>query len=507
MYKSVAFGLAAILLASCGGGGGAAGSVGGVTAVVPSPQPTPTNPVGVGNGVVTGSIVVAVPANSGASAARTAGAVSRRPAFIAPTTNGAAWSATGTGGTTGQFSGVADLSSGSSLCSGSGGSRTCDIPFAVPAGSYTFTLDTYDGAPVGGAIPSSAKHLATSTLNATISLNALNNLAFVLSGIVNSVTVTNGVGAATYFSTPGDGTSHTVSMTVVAKDADGNIISGPATYENAIPVSLAESGGSGHMKLEVNGTVVSGGSGSITKPSDTLAVLYDGAGATVDYASVSVGTAAEGGPLAITVSPLFVSPGSISFGKLVTSGSLAIAEPGATSGSGIAYTVTPNSCPSTTSGSVTGSNASATGTVAVNVAGGTSSSCSATVADILGTTVTVPLSFAVPGPITPGTPSGTGVTGTCASTVSFSGSSEVATIVISDPGYSGSLTVGSTNTSVATVNASGMNVTVTSGATPGTATINIADSVGNSYACPIGLTITGGSVSLAPVPQSSEVNT
>ncbi len=484
---AAAIAMALVLTACGGGGGGAAGSPGG--GGVPATNPPPTT-----QGSAKGYIVVVYPATT--TTTTTASVLvresqgRRRPLYIAPSTVTAVWSATPQGSQTVAYSGVADLSSGSSLCVATGGGgRTCTIPIYVNPGTYSVTLQTYDQAPVNGQVPSGAKQLATSTITATIAQDATNSLSFVLSGIVSGVTATNGLGAATFFSTPGDGSPHQVSIGLTVTDPDGNVITGPAPYASPIPVSIAESGGTGHMSLVVAGVNV-GSSGNITKPSDSLAVQYDGKGSGTYHSTVSVGSTA---PLSLTVSPMYVAPSALSYTKLVQSQNIGVTETGAPSS--IAYSATPNSwCPSTTNGSTAGTGASTTATVAVNVPGGTNTSCSVSVTDILGTTVTVPVSYAMSGPITAGTVTGSNISGSCATTLSFSGAGVVATQAMSDPGFSGPLTASSSNTGVVTVSVNGLTVTITSvGA--GTANVSISDPAGNAYTCATGVTVTGGTVS------------
>lgn len=481
----------AFVLTACGGGAaGSAGSAGSAGGGVPAMNP-PTTTQGSARGV----IVVVYPPTTLAQAPEASVLVrgskgTRRPLYIAPSTVTAVWSATPQGSSTVAFSGVADLSSGSSLCvpTGSGG-RTCTIPIYVNPGIYTVTLQTYDQAPVNGQVPNTAKLLATSSITTTIAQDARNSLAFVLSGIVGGVTATNGLGAATFFSAPGDGSAHQVGIGLAITDPDGNVITGSAPYASPIPVSLTETGGSGHMSLVVAGINV-GSSGSIAKPSDTLAVQYDGRGSGAYHSTVSLGSTS---PLSITVTPMYVVPASLSFTKLVQSQVVGITETGAPPS--IAYVASPGvSCPLTTNGSTTGTGAADTATVAVNVAGGTNTSCSVSIADILGTTMAMPITYAMSGPITSGTVTGVNVAGSCASTLSFSGTGVVATQAMTDPGFTGPLIANSSDTSVVTVSVSGLSLMLTS-VGPGTANVSISDPAGNTFTCATGVTVTGGTVS------------
>src|SRR5579872_6165473 len=66
---------------------------------------------------------------------------------------------------------VVDLSSNSTACTtNTDGSRSCAISVSAPVGNDVFVFNTYDQAPVNGAIPQGANLLSTATYDSTISL-------------------------------------------------------------------------------------------------------------------------------------------------------------------------------------------------------------------------------------------------------------------------------------------------------------------------------------------------
>lgn len=426
---------------------------------------------------------------------------SRSPKYISPSTNGATISVYPAGAdTTPVFQQSDDLSSGSTLCSGS--PRTCQIPMEVSPGTYDFVLTMYDASPVSGVIPSTAKELSTEKLAAkTIVANGYNQVTFALQGVsVGPPSLTcspTPCGALNYWSLPADGAQHIFTIAVSAKDADGNTITGSNPYTAPITATLVESGGSGNTVLAVNG-VAEGTTAVLTKPSDTLTIVYNGGGAPGYTTTTSIGGAS------LVMSPMYVVPdAAITEGLLTDSHDAAISEAGA--GAGEVYTSS-TTC-SGVSPTVSGSGASASLSVATNVPGGTSASCVVKVADaITGAAISIPYTFAVPGPIVPpASPTlPSGVSGNCGSgagtgtALNFTAVSQVATLGINDGGYTGAFSISNTTPSVATATISGngpnASLSVTS-ASSGVDTIVLSDTAGNTMTCNVGVTVTSGSAS------------
>lgn len=303
----------------------------------------------------------------------------RRPMFVSPGTQGVTITATPNGGSPTIY--VYNVSSGSSLCSTSGSTRTCTMPVAIDPGTYSFTMTLYDQAPTGAplTIPSTANALGVSNLGSVvIAPHTTNNVAFSVEGIVSGVALSGG---ASFISLPANGIAHTAGLALVVTDASGATISG--AYASPIAVSLSESGGSGHSQLELNGSPV-GANATLTKSSDSLAIAYDGGGSPGYTTTTSFGGVSG----AVRMSPLYVS-GSLAFTDQAQAKSVSISEADSpfTSAPSVSW-----SCSGFTP-SISGTNASATYSVtspALTVGSPAPSySCPATVTitDALGTSI------------------------------------------------------------------------------------------------------------------------
>jgi hypothetical protein len=169
-----------------------------------------------------------------------------------------------TKGMTVAFAGAASVSKTYALtpaspnCSGS--PLTCTFSIPLTPGSYTATIDTYDQAPVGGAIPGGAGLLSTATsVPVTIVSGANNQASFVLEGVPGSIVfsaVPNGYAGSGFLA---------VGMVILVKDADGNDIVG--TYST--PVKLTDSDPSGQTDILT--------AGPDNPPAQTLLSSSDGA--------------------------------------------------------------------------------------------------------------------------------------------------------------------------------------------------------------------------------------
>lgn len=217
---------------------------------------------------------------------------------------------------------VYDVSSGSSICT-SGSPRTCTVALTLQPANYDFAMTLYDEAPVSGAIPSGAKALSTGTLsNQTIQPYTTNSLAFIVDGIVASMTP-----STTFASVPADGASHTIAVSFIAADADGNPITGSQPYASPITVSLAESGGSSNATLLVNG-VNAGSSATITGPGSSVSLQYNGGGSP-GYTTVTTISSASASTQQVQVSPLYVSATSVAANDAGQTNNVTVSEVGA----------------------------------------------------------------------------------------------------------------------------------------------------------------------------------
>lgn len=240
---------ALITAAGCGGGGAAA----------PTP---PSEGVGLASGVL--SMTFGGPATSSAR---------RRPLFLSPSARSVSVAVTGIATNV-----VADVSATSSSCTTSTSGRTCQIAITAPTGSVTFTVSVYDGANATGnvlGVGSTTTTVAGSSFAVTIGVQG--NVAFV------RLLATRAQFAA--------GTPSTATLTVVASDADGNVITG--TY--ASPITLVDGDTTGTFALST--TVV-------TASTQTVTLTYRG-NATPAQATITA-SAANVPPASIAAQTLYV---------------------------------------------------------------------------------------------------------------------------------------------------------------------------------------------------------
>jgi|GEM_PF-1210438 len=211
-------------LAACSHGGGTS---------LPAVQGGGSGTIAVGNpsrGGAKTTLAIRVPASLKSSNAQ-----KRTPQYVSPSTLGASITVYGALATPPPTpTVVADLSSSSPLCTpNSDGSRTCNVQVQAPVGNDDFIVNTYDQAPVNGAIPSGANLLSTSTLQFVIQAGQVNTLPLTLGGVPAAIVL-----APPGFLVPPNQTS-TFTFTVNAKDADGNYIVGPGNYNAPITLSIS----------------------------------------------------------------------------------------------------------------------------------------------------------------------------------------------------------------------------------------------------------------------------
>lgn len=204
----------------------------------------------------------------------------RRPGWVSPNTLGATLAFTGAQNLTVSIG--LTPSANPNGCATVSNVTTCTITLRLLVGSYTAAISTYDEAPVSGTIPGGANLLSrASNLPLTIQLGVANSANFTLDGVVASLAV-SGVPSGTL----GTAFGSPQALTVVAKDAHGNIITG--TYDN--PVTLSDSDVSGHSTVATSGGD-SPPTGQLLSSSDAATFDYDG---TPAFASAIVTAAASG---------------------------------------------------------------------------------------------------------------------------------------------------------------------------------------------------------------------
>ncbi|MDE2481701.1 MAG: hypothetical protein KGN02_05890 [bacterium] len=168
----------------------------------------------------------------------------------------------------------------------------------------------------------------------------------VLGGITSSITISPSANSA-----PADGKTHTITLTVTAKDASGNVIIAPGAYAAPIALTLQNSSGSG-LALSTMAIASPAPNGA-----DTVTLTYDG--------SQSVGltqiVATSGNATASTsFAPLVYSPTTLSQLPVGTPVNITVSEAGysvpfgTVTPSFVTTSCSPASCaPSTPGGTVT----------------------------------------------------------------------------------------------------------------------------------------------------------
>lgn len=390
MRRSIALVSALMFVSGCGGGG--SGTVAlptappsPIPAQPPSPQSRPNVSIAmqVGESAETAARTIAAHRVTMAAGVRT-------PQYVATTTLGVQVIVYPHGSGTPLQTTVYDVSSGSNICSGTA-PRTCTLALNLQPGSYDFAMTLYDAAPSSGAMPVGAKALSTGTLlNQTIRAYVVNSLAFIVDGIVSSIST------PTFASVPADGSAHAIAVSFVAYDADGNPITGSQPFASPLSLTLAERGGSGHTYLLVNGANA-GTSASITQPGESLAIHYDGGGS-AGYTTQTSIMSAFAPTQTLRVSPMYLSTTTVAASDAGQLNNVTITEAGAPR---TAYTV--SSCPGFSFGTTNGSGGG--GTVAVTsppaIAGQTllgTYSCGGpvTIVDAFGTAQSLAVSATIP---------------------------------------------------------------------------------------------------------------
>lgn len=146
---------------------------------------------------------------------------------------------------------------------------TCTIAVDLLPGKYTSNVNTYDQAPVAGSIPIGAKVLSTAQgVSISIVAGYANHFGIVLDGVPASLAV-SGLPVAT----AGTAFANPQVFSVVAKDADGDVIVG--TY--AVPVALGDNDTTGATAIATTGAD-NPPSGELFSSSDAATLAYSGAG-------------------------------------------------------------------------------------------------------------------------------------------------------------------------------------------------------------------------------------
>ncbi len=212
------------------------------------------------------------------------------PRYVSQSTKGMMLAFTGASTVTD----VVDLTPSDPRCVGS--PLTCTIGLDLKTGNYAATIDTFDEAPVNGAIPVSAHVLsAANNVALKVTLGVANTFRVTLDGVAETIAVGGFPNAAA-----GTGFSNK-SFTVTAKDAGGNIIVG--TYST--PIVLTDNDPSGAT------TIATGGSdgppaGELFSSSDAATISYSGLAILPVTISAAAGAARGSGIFSVQL-PVFVA--------------------------------------------------------------------------------------------------------------------------------------------------------------------------------------------------------
>lgn len=237
---------------------------------------------------------------------RSAAAHGRSPLFVSSGTNGlsvsvAFQSAPGTAVATSAI----DVSANSTVCTTGPNGRTCtlfiDAPVSPSGTTDVFTFTSFDTAPSGGAIASTAKALATGVVALAVIKDKTNTFDVSLNGTPASVQI--GAKAVTFI---GDRGPIATAVPAIVKDAAGQTIVGAFSA----PVAVASN--ETHTTLAL-GTGPGAASVSLTSSGDAanLTAKYDGLGSAGYTATISASAPVASLQLnAMTVSgtPYYLAP-------------------------------------------------------------------------------------------------------------------------------------------------------------------------------------------------------
>ena len=238
--------LAALTVASCAGGHGSTAAV--------VPQRTVKT--------ASAQLVIVIPVRPAASAAR-------RPQFVSGGTQSGSVTVTGSVNSVQAFS----LAPNAPNCTTTASARTCTIVVDLPLGSDTIVLSTFDGALAAGQ--TTGHLLATASKTQTIVEGQSNNVVISLLGVPASATI------AVPQPITSTGNSTTVPLTVTVFDASGTAITGTDPYSVPVIVQVSPLPAGNAFQFSVNG--LAPGAAQLTRPTDTLALVYPGRGGSGSY--------------------------------------------------------------------------------------------------------------------------------------------------------------------------------------------------------------------------------
>ena len=225
---------------------------------------------------------------------------SARRLYVSSYTNGVAISGYPTGSMPPSTATVADVSANSPLCStNNDGSRSCEVPVSLPAGTDDVVIQAYDQKPTNNVAQGSLLSQGTDH-GVTIVANQANVIAVTLDGVVSSFTI-----GSTSLAAPADATNHMFSIYANAFDADGELIVAPGNYST--PISLVVSG-------DANSTIGLSSS-QITGPDSTVTATYSGGALGTATIAASAGSLHSSNSLTFSPANYTVSLSTVAAGQ------------------------------------------------------------------------------------------------------------------------------------------------------------------------------------------------
>jgi virginiamycin B lyase len=194
-------------------------------------------------------------------AARAAAGKYRTPSYVSPSTQSMSIAINGGAPTN------VNLGTGSPNCIGEP-ATSCTASASAPAGLDTIAVALWDN--VGGA----GNVLSTKTITQTIYANSTNTIGLTLNAVVSGIALVLGSP-----SVPAGATT-SLPLTVNALDAKNNIIVGPGTYVDAngnpLAINLTATQTTPTVQSPYTAGAATLSASSITTPSSTVMVTYDG---------------------------------------------------------------------------------------------------------------------------------------------------------------------------------------------------------------------------------------
>jgi hypothetical protein len=274
MFKRIAPALV-FVLAGCGGGG-ATTAVPGAAAPTATAVPT-TNPAGWQS---TASLRFSFrTAGQGGSSAHRRATGTLSPKYVAGTTNALNLRINSVNGSTTLPSWVPSGTQQIALntaaggnCTVTAGTETCTVTIPAPPGTVNYTFTAVD--------TTSGYDLSTQTGDQTFAQGTSTSLAITLQGIVNSVAMTAG--------TPTLDVNGPVPLTVTPYDADGNAITGNATYANTFVLTDPDATSTSTYFFRNGSPGTHYAAWTVSEPSDIGNLAFDYTGMAINSFAFSV---------------------------------------------------------------------------------------------------------------------------------------------------------------------------------------------------------------------------